>query len=234
MTAILDAFKTGSSSPPETAELEAQIRYDVLGYAGARGASVRSEIRAGNGLIKLKETVAHGEWLPALGRCGLTERSAQRFMYIARHAPRVADFSSVRQAEAAIRAERRQQQEAEAEAALEAERRQQQEAEAAGKVVPATRRILARVARASLPLGTLYEGTPRQQAAWDQARERELFYAVCDYMKRVAVDLPRYAALSSDERLKVESKKHPHKTFAGLRANLKIISDALAEPEASS
>ncbi len=111
MSATLDLYETNGSSPP-TAELEQQIRRDVLQYVGCRGASVKYAVDAGNGLLKLKESVEHGQWLPALSRCGLAERTAQRFMLIASNPPRVADFSSVRQIEKAIKEARRQEREA--------------------------------------------------------------------------------------------------------------------------
>jgi hypothetical protein len=44
----------------------------------------RDTIKIGHNLIALKDGLPHGEWLPALERIGINDRSAQRYMQRAR------------------------------------------------------------------------------------------------------------------------------------------------------
>ena len=67
-------------------DLAARIRaeHDAAGDAIKRG--VEHAIAAGALLIEAKAQLRHGQWSPWLKQhCGLSERSAQRYMRIARH-----------------------------------------------------------------------------------------------------------------------------------------------------
>jgi hypothetical protein len=72
----------------------AELRWkDALGHA----------IRAGELLIAAKAQVKHGEWLPWLSGCFPgSERTAQRYMSLARESARVADLPTVRDAVALL------------------------------------------------------------------------------------------------------------------------------------
>ncbi len=67
-----------------TADLEAQIQAELAARRGvlnlARKESYSHALEVGRLLALLKNAVKHGEFLPALTRCGLSERSAQRYI----------------------------------------------------------------------------------------------------------------------------------------------------------
>jgi hypothetical protein len=70
------------------ADLAARIKaeHDAVGHALKRG--LEHAIAAGRLLIEAKEQLAHGQWLPWLrDHCQVSERMAQRYMLLARHAP---------------------------------------------------------------------------------------------------------------------------------------------------
>ena len=70
------------------ADRAARIRaeHEAVGYAMKR--SLGHALAAGKLLIEAKAQVPHGRWLPWLREhCQVPERSAQRYMLLARHAP---------------------------------------------------------------------------------------------------------------------------------------------------
>jgi len=44
-------------------------------------------------LLQARENLAHGQWLPWLGKCGLVERTAQLYMYVAKNWPKIREKS---------------------------------------------------------------------------------------------------------------------------------------------
>jgi Protein of unknown function (DUF3102) len=83
------------------ADLAARIRAEHEASAVAMKRGLEHAINAGRLLIEAKEQLKHGQWLPWLEEhCAMSERSAQLYMRLARHAPeleanpqRVADLS---------------------------------------------------------------------------------------------------------------------------------------------
>jgi hypothetical protein len=66
-------------------DLAARIQVEHMAVADALKDSVRHAIAAGEMLIEAKAKVGHGQWLPWLASCGVSERNAQRYMRLARH-----------------------------------------------------------------------------------------------------------------------------------------------------
>src|SRR5437879_10793625 len=105
----LDLYKTNGSSPPDTAALESRIQAEVAARRSvlnlARKTNLGHAREIGRLLVQLKDATEHGQWLPALGRCGLSERSAQRYMRLHDQTRHVADLSeptTIREAEVAV------------------------------------------------------------------------------------------------------------------------------------
>ncbi len=100
---------TESGNSPPTAALEAQIQAEIAArrdvFTTARKMSLGHAQEIGRLLVQLKAAAGHGNWLQALKRCGLSERSAQRYMKLAeqiRHAADLAEPTTIRGAEAAL------------------------------------------------------------------------------------------------------------------------------------
>jgi hypothetical protein len=73
------------------AELAARIRGEHDGAKGAIKRGVEHAIAAGELLIEAKEKLQHGQWLTWLEEhCGLSERSARRYMRVARNKDKIA------------------------------------------------------------------------------------------------------------------------------------------------
>jgi hypothetical protein len=67
--------------------IEAEIRAEHEACNGAAQTSLEHAIRCGKLLIEAKDMLKHGQWLPWLhDNCGLSERTAQRCMRLARNA----------------------------------------------------------------------------------------------------------------------------------------------------
>jgi hypothetical protein len=91
-----------SGNSPPTAELERSIRLAFDQYTGSRKASLEFAIEAGRGLLKLKAIIEHGEFSNALGRLGIHERKAQRFMRLASKSDTVSHLPTAKAAELAL------------------------------------------------------------------------------------------------------------------------------------
>jgi Protein of unknown function (DUF3102) len=67
------------------ADLAARIKaeHEAVGHAMKRG--LGHAIAAGEMLIEAKSRLAHGQWLPWLDSCGVSERLAQRYIRLARN-----------------------------------------------------------------------------------------------------------------------------------------------------
>jgi hypothetical protein len=73
--------------------LEADIKAAHEACAGAARASIEHAIKCGELLTEAKCLLKHGQWLPWLhNNCGLSERSAQRYMRLASKSAIVADL----------------------------------------------------------------------------------------------------------------------------------------------
>jgi hypothetical protein len=73
--------------------LEAEIKAAHEACAAAAQTSIEHAIKCGEMLIEAKGLLKHGQWLPWLhDNCGLSERSAQRYMRLARKSATVADL----------------------------------------------------------------------------------------------------------------------------------------------
>lgn len=67
-------------------DIAARIKVEHQAVAASLKQSVHHAIAAGELLLEAKEQVPHGEWLPWLEEhCGVTPRSAQGYMRLARH-----------------------------------------------------------------------------------------------------------------------------------------------------
>ncbi len=66
-----------------------EIRVEVTACKGAFTKAVQHALNAGRLLIQLKERLPHGEFLPAVKRCGLMPRTAQEYMRVAHHAGKI-------------------------------------------------------------------------------------------------------------------------------------------------
>jgi len=85
-----EPFKSGDGSPPEQTELEGAVQAAYIDWKNAnedfhKAYKTRLEFahELGTLLIQMKAELDHGAWLPTLKRCGISERTAQRFMRVA-------------------------------------------------------------------------------------------------------------------------------------------------------
>jgi hypothetical protein len=78
-------------------ELEMAIRKEVAACEENLTRGLQHALKAGRLLIELKKRkeVKHGEFLPAVTRCGLKPRAAQDYMRIARHWPELEKYADV-------------------------------------------------------------------------------------------------------------------------------------------
>ena len=67
------------------ADLRERLKIEHAAIGMALKDCVAHAMAAGDILIEAKRQVGHGQWLPWLESCGLSERTAQRYMRIARH-----------------------------------------------------------------------------------------------------------------------------------------------------
>jgi Protein of unknown function (DUF3102) len=68
------------------ADLRERLKAEHAAVATALRTSVEHALAAGDILIEAKAQLNnHGEWLPWLNSCGISERTAQRYMRLARH-----------------------------------------------------------------------------------------------------------------------------------------------------
>jgi protein gp37 len=67
------------------ADLAARINAEHVAVANSLTTSIKHAIAAGDLLIEAKRKVPHGEWLPWLEYCGVSDRVAQRYMRLARN-----------------------------------------------------------------------------------------------------------------------------------------------------
>ena len=78
------------------AELAARIRAEHDDAKGAIKRGVEHAIAAGALLLEAKEKLQHGQWLPWLEEhCGLSERSARRYMRLARNKDKLGENGHV-------------------------------------------------------------------------------------------------------------------------------------------
>jgi hypothetical protein len=109
------ATASGSTPTPSTdtvpepghnrlAILAAEIRAEHEAAAAALKASLQHGLAAGRALIEAKGLLKHGQWLPWLREhCSVSERSAQDFMRLARHAPELEAKSAAGAADLSVR-----------------------------------------------------------------------------------------------------------------------------------
>jgi hypothetical protein len=64
--------------------LAAQVRCAAADIAAATAAMAEKAIEAGHALVEAKSLIGHGGWLPFLVEAGVHERTAQRYMELAR------------------------------------------------------------------------------------------------------------------------------------------------------
>jgi hypothetical protein len=77
------------------ADLAARIAAEHRAFVAAVKRGLEHAIAAGHLLIKAKDRLGHGEWLPWLSdHCQVPERTAQLYMRLARHAPELARKSA--------------------------------------------------------------------------------------------------------------------------------------------
>jgi hypothetical protein len=105
-----DTHQESGNSPPEQSELEFAVQAAYIDWENAVEASRKANQTSlefarelGTLLIQMKSEIDHGEWLPALKRCGIPERKAQRFMRIAgAKFDTVSDLKTAKAAEQAL------------------------------------------------------------------------------------------------------------------------------------
>jgi hypothetical protein len=99
---------TGAASvAPTLPELADGIRAELGAIADDNRSSLTHAIRAGELLIEAKDQTEHGGWLPWLtANFDLTTRTAQSYMGLAANAKRVSHLGSVREALAALAADK--------------------------------------------------------------------------------------------------------------------------------
>jgi hypothetical protein len=67
-------------------DLAARIKAEHAAYVAAIKQSLSRAMAAGDLLLEAKAQLGHGEWLPWLAeRCGIPERTASRYMKLARN-----------------------------------------------------------------------------------------------------------------------------------------------------
>jgi hypothetical protein len=71
------------------ADLRERLKIEHAAMAAALTNSVEHAMAAGDILIEAKRQVGHGQWLPWLESCGISQRTAQRYMRVARHRPAI-------------------------------------------------------------------------------------------------------------------------------------------------
>jgi DUF3102 family protein len=67
------------------ADLAARIRAEHEAAVGAQRTSLTHAMAAGDLLIEAKAQLDHGQWLPWLKSCGISERTGQRYIRLARN-----------------------------------------------------------------------------------------------------------------------------------------------------
>jgi hypothetical protein len=67
------------------ADLAARIRAEHEAAGGALKRSLQHAIAAGELLLEAKAQLRHGQWLPWLESCGISERTAQRYIRLVRN-----------------------------------------------------------------------------------------------------------------------------------------------------
>lgn len=88
------------------ADLANRANVEHHAYETTQAAALQHAIAAGEALIDAKRLVPHGGWLPWVAEnCDFGERTARRYMLIARNRSRVSDLNSVRDALAFIAGE---------------------------------------------------------------------------------------------------------------------------------
>jgi hypothetical protein len=89
--------------PARLAVLAERANVEHHAFETTQSAALAHAIAAGTALIEAKSLVRHGEWLDWVAEhCDFTDRTAQRYMQLARNPSRVSDLSSVREALAAL------------------------------------------------------------------------------------------------------------------------------------
>lgn len=71
------------------AELRDRLKDEHAAVAKALKTSLKHALTAGDILIEAKARLKHGEWLPWIASCGLSVRTAQRYMSLARNRPEI-------------------------------------------------------------------------------------------------------------------------------------------------
>jgi hypothetical protein len=83
----------------DVAFLAEQINFLHSEYETHQREAVTDAIAAGEALIEAKQHVGHGNWIDWVNtRLGFTERTARRYMQIARNRSRVSDMNNIREA----------------------------------------------------------------------------------------------------------------------------------------
>jgi hypothetical protein len=80
MTAATDIIISNS-----LADLAARIKAEHEATAAALKSGVEHAMAAGDLLVEARAQLKHGQWLPWLNTCGISERMAQRYMRLARN-----------------------------------------------------------------------------------------------------------------------------------------------------
>jgi len=66
-------------------DLRERLKAEHAAVGTALRRSVERSMAAGDILLEAKAQLGHGEWLPWLASCDISERTAQRYMRLARH-----------------------------------------------------------------------------------------------------------------------------------------------------
>jgi hypothetical protein len=82
MTVSTDSDLSRSNS---LTDLAARAKAEHAAVAGALKTSLSHALAAGDILIEAKAQLKHGQWLPWLKSCGISERTAQRYIRLARN-----------------------------------------------------------------------------------------------------------------------------------------------------
>jgi hypothetical protein len=87
--------RSSKQAPKPLATLAARIAAEHRAFVAAVKRGLEHAIAAGHLLIKAKDRLGHGKWLPWLSdHCQVPERTAQLYMRLARHAPELARKSA--------------------------------------------------------------------------------------------------------------------------------------------
>jgi hypothetical protein len=87
-TQMLDTSSRANFKPTEIDDLDVlakAVREHLQASASAAQNFLEHALDAGDALIRAKAQVKHGEWLPWLKLCDLSEDNAERYMKLARH-----------------------------------------------------------------------------------------------------------------------------------------------------